>query len=304
MRILVTGGAGFIGSHLSEKLIAGGNEVAVLDSFVGSKPENAPEGAEIIRHDITKQLEPRLLQGCGAVFHLAADPSVRTSAENARENFQANALGTFNVLEAARAAGVKKFVFTSTSAVYGKAEIMPTPETHPAIPVSNYGAGKLAGEAYCASFAYTYGMKSTVLRLANIFGERSTHGVMFDFYQKLRKGPERMEILGNGKQSKSYLHVSDCVSAILLASEKQGKIFDIFNVGSGEQRTVDEIAQLVAKEMGLSPSFHHTGGSGGWVGDVSEMLLDVKKIRALGWKPQVSFEEGVSRYIKWLEAHS
>ncbi len=303
MGILVTGGAGFIGSHLSEKLIAEGNEVAVLDSFVSSKPENAQKGAEIIKHDITKPLEPRLLQGYETVFHLAADPSVRASAENARGNFQANVLGTFNVLEAARAAGVKKFVFTSTSTVYGNAEMRPTPETHPTAPISNYGASKLAGEAYCASFAHTYGMKSTVLRLANIFGERGTHGVMFDFYSKLRKNPGRMEILGNGKQSKSYLYVSDCISAILLAPEKQGKIFDIFNVGTWEQHTVGEIAKLVSGEMGLSPSFYYTGGEAGWVGDVSGMLLDVKKLKSLGWKPNVSFEQGVSRYIKWLKAH-
>lgn len=304
MGILVTGGAGFIGSHLSEKLIAEGSEVAVLDSFVSSKPENAPKGAEIIKHDITKPLEPRLLKGCETVFHLAADPSVRTSAENARGNFQANVLGTFNVLEAARAVGVKKFVFTSTSTVYGNAEMRPTPETYPTAPISNYGASKLAGEAYCASFAHTYGIKSTVLRLANIFGERSTHGVMFDFYSKLRKNPGRMEILGNGKQSKSYLYVSGCVSAILLAPEKQDKIFDIFNVGSEEQHTVGEIAKLVSGEMGLSPSFYYTGGEGGWVGDVSGMLLDVKKLKSLGWKPNVSFGQGVSRYIKWLKANS
>ncbi|VVB98114.1 L-arabinose 1-dehydrogenase (NAD(P)(+)) [uncultured archaeon] len=301
MKILVTGGAGFIGSHLVDALLSKGHQVEVLDSFASSSPANVPRGVKVHKADIRKRLDPSAFEGCGAVFHLAADPNVKTSAENARENFDINATGTFNVLDACREAGAGRFVFTSTSTVYGKAEIMPTPESHPTIPASNYGASKLAGEAYCSSFAATYGIKATVLRFANIFGERSTHGVMFDFYQKLKKDPQRMEILGNGKQNKSYLHVSDCVSAMLLCFEKQPGSFGIYNVGSEEQRTVDRIASLVASELGVRPGFTYTGGEGGWKGDVSAMLLDVKKMKSLGWKPAVGFEHGVSRYVKWLK---
>lgn len=303
MKAMVTGGAGFIGSHLVDALLAQGHEVLVLDSFASSRPENVPKGAGVARADITGKLDPALFAGCSAVFHLAADPDVRTSAEKGAENFSINAFGTFNVLDACRLAGVGRFVFTSTSAVYGKADVIPTPESYLPAPISNYAAGKLAGEAYCASFAHTHGIKSTVLRLANIFGERSMHGVMFDFYKKLKKDPKRLEILGNGKQDKSYLHVSDCVSAIIAAYEKQESQYDIFNVGSESRHTVDYIARLVSSELGLSPEFTCTGGEGGWRGDVTAMLLDVQKMESLGWTQKVSFEEGVSRYVSWLKAN-
>ncbi len=303
MKILVTGGAGFIGSHLVDSLISKKHGVAVLDSFINSKKENVPEGAKIVEHDIRNPPTLEIFKGCETVFHLAADPSVRDSAERGKENFKINVLGTFNVLEACRKADVRSFIFTSTSAVYGEAKVQPTHEDYPTFPISNYAAGKIAGEAYCSSFASTYGIKSTILRLANIFGERSTRGVMPDFYKKLKKNPEELEILGDGKQNKSYLYVSDCISAILTAFEKQTKIFDIFNVGSEEKHTVDEIASLIANEMDVNPKFEHTGGAKGWAGDVSDMLLDVKKLKSLGWKPQIAFEEGVKKYVRWLKAN-
>ncbi|MFA5077220.1 MAG: NAD-dependent epimerase/dehydratase family protein, partial [Candidatus Micrarchaeia archaeon] len=251
MRFLITGGAGFIGSHLADYLLAANHSVSVLDSFVSSGPGNLPSGAPVIKQDVCSQLEPSLFQDFDAVFHLAADPNVKDSALRAKESFVVNVSGTFNVLEACRKADVPKFVFTSSSVVYGEAKMQPTPEDAPTVPVSNYAASKLAGEAYCASFAHTYGMKCTVLRLANIIGERSTHGVMFDFYNKLRKNPYQLEILGDGKQNKSYLHVSDCVSGIVAASEKQSGIFDVYNVGSEEKRTVDEIARTLCSELNL-----------------------------------------------------
>lgn len=303
MKTAITGGAGFIGSHLADSLIFRGHQVSILDNFISGKKENVPAGAEIIRADIASEISPSAFSGCGAVFHLAADPSVKDSALKAKEGFVANVAGTFNVLEACRKADVPKFVFTSSSVVYGEAKAQPTPEDYPTIPISNYGASKLAGEAYCFSYAHTYGMKATVVRLANIFGERSTHGVMFDFYRKLKKNPKILEILGDGKQSKSYLHVSDCVSAILLAFGKQEKPADIFNIGSRKKKSVNEIASLVAREMGVSPKFEYTGGSRGWAGDVSEMLLDTRKMESLGWKPEIAFEEGVGKYVSWLKSN-
>lgn len=303
MKTIVTGGAGFIGSHLTEILLSKGHEVVVLDSFVNSKIETVPKAAEIIELDIRKPPKHSFFKGCEAVFHLAADPSVRDSALKAKEIFAVNAAGTFNVLEACRRADVKHVVFTSTSAVYGEALIQPTSESYPTFPISNYAASKIAGEAYCFSFAHTYGIKTTVLRLANIFGERSNHGVVFDFYNKLKRNPKKLEILGDGKQCKSYLHVSDCVSAILLAFEKQSNIADVFNIGSKEAHTVDEIAKLVSKGMHLQPELEHSGGKRGWIGDVSDMLLDVRKIESLGWKQKVQFEEGVKRYVDWLKSN-
>lgn len=304
MKCMVTGGAGFIGSHLVDSLLSKGHEVAVLDSLVSSKKENVPKQVPLLQHDTRKPLDGGEFRDYDTVFHLAADPSVRDSAQRGRENFEINATGTFNILEACRNDGVKNVVFTSTSAVYGEAKVQPTPEDYPTVPISNYAASKIAGEAYCASFAHTYGIKCTALRLANIFGERSAHGVISDFYNKLKKNPKKLEILGDGRQNKSYLYVSDCISAILTAFEKQVENFDIFNVGSEEKHTVDEIAALISKEMGCGPKFEYTGGSKGWVGDVSDMLLDVKKLKNLGWKPETSFGGGVKRYIKWLKSAS
>ncbi len=238
--------------------------------------------------------------GNDAVFHMAADPDVRSSARIPTKSFNLNVIMTFRLLEACRKGDIKHLVFASTSTVYGDADVIPTPEDYPCEPISNYGASKLACEAYCSAYAHSYGMKATMVRYANIFGERSSHGVMYDFYNKLKKNPKKLEILGDGKQTKSYLHVDDCVSATLTAFEKQDKIHDIFNVGSSEKHNVDEIAKLVCDAMKLKPEFKYAGGTRGWTGDVKLMLLDVNKIESLGWKQKISFQEGVKRYVKWL----
>lgn len=304
MKSIVTGGAGFIGSHLADSLIEKHGKVLVLDDFSAGSAKNLNKNAVLVKKDILGAGLEDAFADAETVFHFAADPNVRTSATNQKANFVLNVSGTFNVLEACRKADVKKIVFASTSAVYGNAKITPTPESCPTIPISNYAASKLAGEAYCSSYAHTYGIKATVLRLANIFGERSTHGVMFDFYKKMKSNQKKLQILGDGKQNKSYLHVSDCVSATLLAAEKQTKIFDIFNVGSEERHTVNEIAKLVSKEMSCEPKFEYSGGKTGWAGDVPEMLLDVKKLEKLGWNQKIRFGEGIKRYIKWLKSTS
>ncbi|NYZ76796.1 NAD-dependent epimerase/dehydratase family protein [Candidatus Micrarchaeota archaeon] len=300
MKIVVTGGAGFIGSHLTDALARNGNEVIVIDNLSAGKKENVARDAEFIAKDILKESIVQELAGTDAVFHLAADPDVRASAERPAKSFELNAIATFRLLESCRKGGVKHVVFTSTSVVYGDAETVPTPENYPCTPISNYGASKLACEAYCSSYANSYGIKATVMRYANIFGERSNHGVMYDFFHKLKKNPKELEILGDGNQDKSYLHVEDCVSATLAAFEKQEKIYDVFNVGSSEKQKVKKIAEIVCGGMKLKPKFRYTGGERGWVGDVKLMLLDTKKIRSLGWKQNVSLEEGINRYVKWL----
>ena len=303
MKTVVTGGAGFIGSHLVDSLVSRGHEVIVIDNHLsGLSYKN--DKAKYVEKDITKDNLTEDLEDTEAAFHLAADPNVKTSAEDPRRNFELNVLGTFNVLEACRKTDVKHVVFTSTSTVYGEAEKMPTPEDYPCEPISNYGASKLAGEAYLSSYANSYEIKGTSLRYANIFGERSNHGVMFDFFHKLKKNPKKLKILGDGKQEKSYLHIEDCIPATLTAFKKQKKNYDIFNVGSREKTTVNEIAELVSKELNVSPEFSYTGGERGWIGDVPVMLLDVKKLEALGWKPKISFKEGVKIYISWLKSQS
>ena len=298
MKILVTGGSGFIGSHLVDALVSDGNDVKVLDINLDVPWKNP--NAEYIKADIVKNDISDYFSWVDVVFHLAADPMVDKSAINPENTFNTNVVGTYRVLEACRKNKIKHILFTSTSTVYGEAKVIPTPEDYPTYPISNYGASKLANEAFISSYAYTYGFKASIFRLANIFGERSTHGVMFDFYHKLMKNPNQLEILGDGKQEKSYLHVSDCVNAMLTVWKKQEKQVDYFNVGSDEKIIVDEIARQMSKILGLNPTFKYTGGKRGWVGDVPVMMLDISRLKTLGWKPNISFEEGLKRYIQWL----
>src|SRR5208283_3708588 len=300
MRVIVTGGAGFIGSHLADSLVSAGHEVIILDDLSAGKKDYINKKASFFQKDIRTDLS-REFSGADTVFHFAADPDVRASATKPTASFDINVFGTLNVLEACRKADVKHVVFPSTSTVYGDTNVIPTPETHSCAPISNYGASKLACEGYLSSYSATYGIKSTALRFANIVGERSTHGVMFDFYNKLKRNPKEMEILGDGKQDKSYLHVSDCVDGVLAAWKKQAKVYDVFNVGSQEKHTVNEIAQAMFKALEVKPKIIYTGTPRGWVGDMKVMLLDTKKLEKLGWKPRIGFEDGVKRYVRWLQ---
>jgi UDP-glucose 4-epimerase len=305
--IVITGGAGFIGSNLVNYFVSKGQDVTVFDNLSSGRmetlnPNLTKKNFNFIKGDIRdKEFVNSSMKGVEEIYHLAADPSVKDSATNPEGSFRINVDGTFNILEAARRNDVKKIVFTSSSTVYGETKVLPTPEDHPLIPISNYAASKVADEVYISSYAFTYGIKGVVMRLANIFGPASTHGVMYDFYKKLQVNPQRLEILGDGKQSKSYLYVSDCIDAIALASRKQRKIYDYFNVGSAEMTTVDEVAKSMCSVLGIKPKFHYTGGKRGWKGDVVKMLLSTKKIEKLGWKKKISIKEGTRRYIEWLK---
>lgn len=306
--ILITGGAGFIGTNLTNALLSKGYEVVVFDNLSSGKLDNIQphlgrKNFRFVKGDVTdKESLLSAMKGAEEVFHLAADPSVKDSAEKPERSFGINVIGTFNLLEAARKNNVKKVIFTSSSTVYGETNVLPTPEEHPLVPISNYAASKVACESYISSYAFTYGIKGVVLRLANIFGPYSTHGVMFDFYRKLRADPTRLQILGNGRQSKSYLYISDCIDALLLASSKQRKIYDFFNVGSEEMTTVNEIAKHICSFLGAKPKLEYTGGKRGWKGDVVKMLLSTKKIRKLGWRKRVDLKKGVGLYLEWLKA--
>ena len=297
MKCIVTGGAGFIGSHLTDHLITEGIEVAVVDDL--SSGSNKPD-KNFIQKDIRSDLSTEF-QGADTVFHLAADPDIRSNTHDPQKRFDVNVSGTLSVLESCRKADVPCFVLASTSAVYGETDQIPTPEDVPCSPISHYGAGKMACESYASCYSALYGMKCTSLRMANIFGERSIRGVMHDLYQKLKKNPNQLEILGDGKQDKSYLYVSDCISAIMIAWKGQQSPYGIFNIGSKEKMTVDGIAQKLSARMGLDPKLLRGGASKGWPGDVPLMLLDTKKIEALGWNPQISFDDGFRRYLAWLD---
>ncbi|MFH0973642.1 MAG: NAD-dependent epimerase/dehydratase family protein [Candidatus Micrarchaeota archaeon] len=301
---MITGGAGFIGSALARRLLRG-NSVVVFDNFSSGSPSNFPESKKLksIRGDIRNSTAlNRALRGaeCDCVYHFAADPDVRGCTAHPRESFAINVAGTLNVLEACRKNDVRRLVFASSSVVYGDATRIPTPETAPLAPISVYGASKAAGEAYCAAFAETYGLRCVALRYANIFGPPSTHGVMCDFVSRLQCNPRRLEILGDGLQAKSYLYVDDALDATLLAARASKKPFDAFNVGSSKKTTVKEIAGLVSASLGVTPKYLFTGGKRGWKGDVRVMLLDTRKLRSLGWREKTRLRAGVRKYVSWL----
>ena len=301
MKILVTGGAGFIGSHLVEEL-AKNNEVVVYDNFSSGKKEFLKNfNGKIIEGDILDLDKLKeATKGVEVIYHLAADPDVRKSYYEPIKNFEIDARGTLNVLEAARQNDVKKFVFSSSSVVYGIAE-MPTPEDAPIQPISNYGAAKSSSEMYMRSYSNLYGIKALALRYANIIGPRSTHGIIYDFYNKLKKNPNELEILGDGSQKKSYLHVKDCVNATIFTSEKLNKNFDVFNVGSDEQISVKEITEIIVKEMGLKDvKYKFTGGKIGWPGDIPKMFLSIEKLKEMGWKPTYTTREAIIDTLHYL----
>jgi len=296
-KILVTGGAGFIGSHLCERLVKDGHSVIALDNLSSGSRRNLlsvkdRNGFRLAEGDCKSVSEIKTAaKDANLLFHFAANPEVRIDRSGPRVCFRENVLATEAVLEAVSHGSVKTLVFASSSTVYGDASILPTPEDYaPLLPVSIYGACKLASETLIVAHAKTYGFNAVILRLANIIGPRSGHGVVLDFITKLRSDPNELEILGDGTQAKSYLHVSDCVEAIL-RSVNSSEGIAIYNVGSEDQVDVTAVARLVADSMNLAPRFKITGGvSGGrgWVGDVKNMLLDVTRLKSLGWKPRFS----------------
>ena len=313
MKVLVTGGAGFIGSHLVDKLMQGGHEVRVLDNLSAGSLENLEhwlghERFEFIKGDMRdSEVIKEAVKGVEAVFHLAANPEVRIGSQSPELLYETNVLITYNLLEAMRKEEVKLLAFTSSSTVYGEAEKLPTPEDYgPLKPISVYGGAKLAAEALISGYAHTFDMKAIVFRLANIIGKRSNHGVIYDFINKLKKNPNRLEILGDGTQRKSYLHVSDTVEAMLhLFNEflKEDKTYDVYNIGSEDWITVKEIAEIVSREMNLDPEFYFTGGvdgGRGWKGDVKVMLLSIEKAKAKGWKPKMNSRKAVEKTVREL----
>lgn len=312
MKVVVTGGAGFIGSHLVDLLIARGDAVTVIDNLSTGDLRNisghiGSGAARFVHGDLLLDGWQDALRDADRVYHLAADPDVRASAGSPGQVFAQNVAATVRVLEAMREAGTTEIVFTSTSTVYGEADVIPTPEEYPKMePISIYGGTKLACEAMISSYAHTYGWRSWAFRFANIIGERSNHGVIWDFIHKLRANPRELEILGDGKQAKSYYLVSACLDAVLFAVSHSEEPFSCFNIGSEDWIDVTSIAHIVTEEMGLSGvSFRYTGGDRGWVGDVPRMLLSVEKLKALGWIPETTSEASVREAARALirESH-
>ncbi|HDN95830.1 MAG TPA: NAD-dependent epimerase/dehydratase family protein [Thermoplasmatales archaeon] len=307
MKALVTGGAGFIGSHLIDALLAKGYEVACIDNFSSGRREFIEKNLskiELIEGDLLNRQDiKKALDNCDIVFHLAANPDVRVGAVNPKLHFDNNIIATYNLLEEMREKGIVKIAFTSSSTVYGDATVIPTPEDYgPLIPISLYGASKLAAEALICSYCHTFDMEAVIYRFANVVGPRSTHGVIYDFIKKLRANPDELEILGDGTQRKSYLYIDDCIDAMIFGIEKAKERVEIFNIGSEDWVEVKEIADIVSQEMGLKPEYRFTGGidGRGWKGDVKFMRLDISKLKSLGWKPKYGSKEAIRMTAKWL----
>ena len=290
-KILVTGGAGFIGSNMVEALVHD-NEVIALDNLSNVDeryitPFRDSENFRFIRGDINDMDSIPGLDGVDVVIHLAANSDVRNGADNPSVDFQNNVAGTFSLLEFMRKRNVGEILFASSSTVYGEATVMPTPEDYgPYMPISSYGASKMACEGFITAYSHYYGIKGTIFRFANIVGKNSTHGVIFDFMKKLQKNSRELEILGDGTQRKSYLYVEDCVNSMIYVHEKSQKT-DIYNLGNPLTTSVSRIADIVVSELGLKDvKYNYTGGVNGrgWKGDVKIAQLAVEKLIATGWK--------------------
>ncbi len=300
-RVLVTGGAGLVGSHLTERLLHD-NEVVVADDLSKGERERVPRDAEFVEADITDSDDVArvVTADLDCVFHFAAYTD--TNYANPRQLFEENGAMTYNVLERMDDVGVSNIAFTSSSTVYGEAP-MPTPEDYaPLEPISIYGASKLADEGILSTYAHSHDFTVWLFRFANIVGPYQRGNVVPDFIEKLEADPHRLEILGDGRQEKSYLHVSDCVEAIQHVVERTEKSMNTYNLGTRTTTSVTTIADIVADEMGLEPEYDYTGGDRGWAGDVPRMRLSIEKLAALGWSPTLSSDEAVRRGTRELIA--
>jgi UDP-glucose 4-epimerase len=313
MRALVTGGAGFIGSHLCDYLIDKGWNVTILDNISsGATPYTPPliKRSKNIRFLKGDCRDPnhivKALKNVEVVFHFAANPEVRLKLCSPSACFQQNIYATQVLLEKIKDLHtISTIIFSSTSTVYGEPIDIPTPENYgPLKPISLYGASKLACEALLSGYAHTYNKKAIILRLANIVGSRSQHGVIFDFVNKLKENPKQLKILGDGSQTKSYLHVIDCIEGIATALETAQAHVEIFNIGSNDQISVTKIAQIILKEMKKDHiKYVFTGGvddGRGWKGDVKNMLLDTSKLKSRGWEPKYNSAQAIEKAVKQL----
>lgn len=309
-RVFVTGGAGFIGSSAVDRLLSAGSHVVVYDNFSTGRHDFLATAARDPRCTVitgdTLDLETmtQAMRGADLVLHFAANADVRFGVDHPRRDLEQNTIATFNVLEAMRAAGVRRIAFSSTGSVYGEATVFPTPEDAPfPIQTSLYATSKLAGEGLIASYCQAFGFQGCVFRFVSILGERYTHGHVFDFYKSLRHDPARLRVLGNGLQRKSYLDIQDCLDAIFLALDCATEPFTVLNLGTDEYCRVNDSIGWICEHLGLSPALDYTGGDRGWIGDNPFIFLDCARMRALGWRPKLTIREGIIRTLDYLRRH-
>ncbi|MBC8390986.1 MAG: NAD-dependent epimerase/dehydratase family protein [Deltaproteobacteria bacterium] len=306
-KIFITGSAGFIGSSLVDRLLKEGFSVVGYDNFSTGFDEYLGHAGKnpnftIIRGDVLDSENLAMaMAGCDFVFHLAANADVRYGTEKPWKDLEQNTVATFKVLEAMRANGIERIAFASTGSIYGEPEIFPTPEATPfPVQTSLYGASKLACEGLIEAYCEGFGFKGWIFRFVSILGERYSHGHVFDFYQKLLADPNHLQVLGNGKQRKSYLYVQDCIDSMLVAIEKAQDKVNIFNLGVDAYITVDDSVRWICEYLGLSPKITYAGGERGWIGDSPFIFLDCSRIRALGWKPRLTIKDGLIKTLEFL----
>ena len=314
-KIFVTGAAGFIGSNLVEALLDNGKTVIGWDNFSTGRHEflvNAkkhPSFTLVEGDNLDAEGLTRAMLGCDFVFHLAANADVRFGVEHPGKDFEQNTRATFHILEALRANGIREMAFSSTGSVYGEAQVIPTPEDAPfPIQTSLYGASKSAGEGMIQAYCEGFGVKAYIFRFVSILGPRYTHGHIIDFYKQLLDHPTSLKVLGDGQQRKSYLHVHDCVRAILhvigaKAAESSKHGVAIFNLGTDEYCQVIDSVGWICKKLGLTPKLEFSGGDRGWIGDNPFIYLDTKKVRGQGWTPRNTIQQSVEATVDWLTAN-
>jgi len=308
IRFFVTGGAGFIGSNMVDHLLQMGSSVVVYDNFSTGHKRFLEQALTnplftLIDGDILNlDCLTKAMASCDFVFHFAANADVRFGTEHPRRDLEQNTIATYNVLEAMRVNGIKRIAFSSTGSVYGEAAVFPTLEDAPfPIQTSLYGASKLACEGLIAAYCEGFSFQSWIFRFVSILGERYTHGHVFDFYKNLKKDPKSLKVLGNGKQRKSYLYIKDCLNAIQIAIEISSDKVNIFNLGVDSYCELNDSIGWICAELGVQPQLEYTGGDRGWIGDNPFIFLDTSKMRALGWKPKLSIQEGVIQTVRYLK---
>jgi UDP-glucose 4-epimerase len=307
MKVVVTGAAGFIGSNLVDALLDRGDEVVGIDNFSTGRREfveGARASSGFSLHDLdlsgaNTRLD-HVIQGADAVVHLAANADVRFGWDAPRRDLEQNVVATLNVVESAQRAGTRRVLFSSTGSVYGEAAMIPTPEDAP-FPkqTSLYGASKAAAEGYLGAYAEAGNASVTIFRFVSILGPRYTHGHVIDFVAQLRRDPTVLPVLGDGKQRKSYLDVTDCVAAIVSRLEHDPG-FEVFNLGVDDYCTVRDSIGWITGRLGLDPELRFAGGDRGWIGDNPFIFLDTAQMRATGWEPKYSIREAVERTVDYL----
>jgi UDP-glucose 4-epimerase len=310
MRFFITGGTGFIGSNLADRLLADGHEVTAYDNLSTGQIrflENAHKSPRfrLIEGDLLDEAKlSQDIAGHDAVFHFAANADVRFGTDHPRRDLEQNTIATHNVLEAMRKSGIKRIAFSSTGSVYGEPNVHPTPEDAPfPVQTSLYAASKLAGEGLIQAYAAGFGFTGCIFRFVSILGERYSHGHVFDFFRALQKDPTRLRILGNGQQRKSYLYVQDCVDAMLTALDKTPDTLAIYNLGTDEYCQVNDSVGWICGKLGVWPAREYSGGERGWIGDSPFIFLDTKRIRSLGWRPKLTIRQGVEKTVEYLAAN-